>query len=129
MEEIVIWFSGMPLPTREVFTRGTAYDSERYASASAGASYETPARQITRSDLIRLRAEPVTVIAWSPRLPFTKNQPPIVVATTTPTDTTTAESSVADRPSAIERGTPLQTKRIENRVGQYTLRAALAIET
>src|SRR6185503_801920 len=60
-------------------------------------------RQITRFDLIRFRAEPVTVIVWSPRLPLTKNQPPISVDITRPTASTTAAINDPERSRYIGR--------------------------
>src|SRR5215216_1057420 len=41
-------------------------------------------------------------MVWSPLLPFTKNQPPIVVATTRPTASTTAPMNVPERVSYME---------------------------
>src|SRR5215213_4539548 len=69
-------------------------------------------RQITRSDLIRFRAEPVTVIVWSPRLPFTKNQPPITVATTRATASTTAAINDPERSKYIGEGTPFRIRKL-----------------
>jgi len=63
---------------------------------------------MTRSDLIGRRAEPVTVIVWSPRFPFTKNQPPIVVEITSATAITKLAKKVPDRPSLMFRFSPFR---------------------
>src|SRR6185503_19828676 len=85
---------------------------------------EIAERQITRSDLIRFRADPVTVIVWSPRLPFTKNQPPITVAITRPTASTTAAIKDPERSKYIGEETPFQNRQIAT--AQYTFPASKA---
>ena len=77
MEEIWIWFSLIPLLIKYCLTRETLSENCRYASGSVGTWYDTPAFHKTKSDLMRVRVAPVTIIASVSFCVFAWNHPKI----------------------------------------------------